>query len=439
MKSIKSVLVVLSFAFAMAFTSCSRSLGYSAVLWDLPEYGIQDGQIVKVYFKSNISHVYIIGLPGESERYEVPLWQITEPSSKKNAEKTFSAYNEYIHQYGKMKVDGLPVRAEPVNTSKQVYRLHKDEVVKILYKGEGQAVMVGKNEKLPGDWLYVLTEGGTKGWCFSYNLSMFETGVNGVIVSGDVQEEVVAANDDTILEQVLNAKWYPEVYARLLDEKQIDLETIKLAYGFDTGITSGKVIVNIPEKYHTAKYAGAEKIRDNTYQFIGTPFQMMVRNKNTIVVNYTLRDGSQEAYTFITLPEDVDLAKIIEAERTRRNNLLNELFKVTSFNSQNYGQLVINSGKTFTWTGYTLLVPDVIPSSAKGRGTVNVKYLLSKDFASRYDGVLTFKFDGCSDEINFLYKLTNEGLNLENIDYYSIKDNVVIARASNPTVMFFNR
>lgn len=439
MKAFKSVLLIVSLAFTVALTSCSRSLGYSAVLWDLPEYNIQDGTIVKVHFKSNINHVYVIGLPGESELYEVPLWQITEPSSKSKAEKAYSEYAEYSHQYGKMKVDGLPVREEPVNTSKQVYRLHKDEIVKILYKGEGQAVMVGKNEKLPGDWLYVLTEGGRKGWCFSYNLSIFETGPGGKIVGGDVDEEVVFTNDDTMLEQILNAKWYPEIYSRLIDDNQIDLETIKVAYGFDTGITSGKVTVNIPDKYHSAKYAGAEKIRDNTYQFSGTPFQMMIRNKNTIVVNYTARDGSQEAYTFITMPEDVDITKIIEKERDRRNKLLDELYKVTSFNSQNYGQLVINSGKTFTWTGFSLLVPDVIPGSAKGRGTANIKYLLSKDLAARYDGVLTFKFDGCPDEVNFLYKLTNDGLNLENIDFYSIKDNVVISRAANPTVMFFNK
>ena len=439
MKSIKSFLLIVSLAFVMALTSCAHPLGYSAVLWNIPEYNIQDGTIVKVYFKSNISQVYIVGIPGQKERFEVPLWQVTTPSSKKKAMKAFNHYSEYAHQYGKMKVDGLPVREEPVNTSKQVYRLHKDEVVKILFKGEGQDVMVGKNEKLPGDWLYVMTDGGSKGWCFSYNLTLFEIDETGAVVGDNAEDEIIVANEDTILQQVLNAKWYPEAYTRLLADNQIDLETIKLNYGFDTGITSGKIQVNIPEKYHSAKYAGAEKIRDNTYQFTGTPFQLMVRNKDTIVVNYTARDGSQEAYTFVTLAEDVDLTKIIEDEKKRRNEMLNELYKVTSFNSQNYGQLVINSGKTFSWNGFTLLVPDVIPSSAKGRGTVNVKYLLSKDFAGRYDGVLTFKFDGCSDEINFLYKLSNEGLNLENIDFYSIKDNVVISRAGNPTVMFFDK
>ena len=422
----------------LSITSCSRALGYSMLLWELPEHNIQDGQIVKVYFKSNISHVYIVGIPGSKERYEVPLWQITVPASKKKTEKNIEIYKDYLHQYGKIKVDGLPVREEPVNTSKQVYRLHKDEIVKILYKGEGQDVMIGKNKKLPGDWLCVLTEGGSRGWCFSYNLTLFETDGSGSIVRGEVEETQIT-NNDTLLEQILNATWYPENYARFINDNMIDLENMKLAYGFDTGVESGKVQVNIPEKYRSAKYSGAEKIRDNTYSLTGTPFQIMLRNKNQIVVNYSTSDGSQEAYTFITLSDDINLAEIIENEKKRRNDLLSELYKVTSFNSQNYGQLVFNSGKTFTWNGFSLLVPSVIPASAKGRGTVNIKYLLSKELSRRYDGVLTFKFDGITDEINFFYKLSNDGLNLENLDAFSIKDNVAVARASSPMILFFKK
>ena len=51
------------------------------------------------------------------------------------------------------------MRAEPVNTSKQVYRLRQDEIVKILFKGQGQAPMSGK-KALEGDWLRVLTKDG---------------------------------------------------------------------------------------------------------------------------------------------------------------------------------------------------------------------------------------------------------------------------------------
>ena len=41
------------------FTGCGK-LGYSLVLCNNPEVGVHEGQIVKVYVKSNISHSYII-------------------------------------------------------------------------------------------------------------------------------------------------------------------------------------------------------------------------------------------------------------------------------------------------------------------------------------------------------------------------------------------
>ena len=126
------------------------------------------------------------------------------------------------------------------------------------------------------------------------------------------------------------------------------------------------------------------------------------------------------------LSEDVDISKLIENEKKRRNNLMNELYKITSFNSENYGKIVFNSGNTFTWDNFSLLVPSLISSSAKNRGTVNITYLMDKKFENNYNGVLTFKFEGMEDKISFLYKLDSDGLRIESLDSYSIKDNIVV-------------
>jgi len=55
------------FAFLVLFflilTSCSdKIIGYSVVLWNIPEHNLQAGNVLPVYIKSNISHVYIVGL-----------------------------------------------------------------------------------------------------------------------------------------------------------------------------------------------------------------------------------------------------------------------------------------------------------------------------------------------------------------------------------------
>ena len=76
------------------FTGCGK-LGYSLVLWNNPEVGVHEGQIVKVYVKSNISHVYIVG--SDHGNVEVPIGKLTEPTSKKNAQAIAAKYKEYIH------------------------------------------------------------------------------------------------------------------------------------------------------------------------------------------------------------------------------------------------------------------------------------------------------------------------------------------------------
>ena len=129
----------------LIFTSCSNIMGYSVLLWSMPEYGLSDGDVVPVYIKSNISQTYVIGTNNEDERIEIPLWQITTPVSKGKIDDEAAKYAEYQHIYARVAFDGLPMREAAVNTSKQVYRLRKDEVIKVLYKGEGQAVMSGQN------------------------------------------------------------------------------------------------------------------------------------------------------------------------------------------------------------------------------------------------------------------------------------------------------
>ena len=149
------------------------------------------------------------------------------------------------------------------------------------------------------------------------------------------------------------------------------------------------------------------------------------------------------SYVFTTLDEDVP--KIISEEKQRRDAEFNSLVKLgPDFRSTSYGSLSFASGYSFTWSDYRLLVPAVISRSASGQGTIQIKYFLPSSLKSEWDGVLTFKFEGMKNEVNFLYKKETDGLRLcsanvsVNTDLSST-DKMLVSKSSNAIVMYFRR
>lgn len=424
-------------AVSFILTSCSGIMGYGVLLWDVPEKGLQDGDIVPVYIRSNISHVYVVSTPGSKEHFEIPLWQVTDPQSRHGAKKTAGQYAEFIHQYAKVKIDGLPVRADPVNTAKQVYRLRRSETVKLLYKGKGQAVMTGRNA-LEGEWLRILTKDGTQGWCFSYNLDQFETEKGGVVVGGqqtDSQEE-----KDMVIESVLAKTWYPDYYRAMIDRNRIDPQLMNASYNFTVDAENNKVSLNLPDIHESWDYSGTTKTGDTEYALDGIPVKITVKGDAFIVVTYSGDNGKPQDLNFITLGENEDVAALVAAEKERRVQVYGKLYAFgPDFRSASYGQLSLKEDQSFGWKNYRLLVPSVVDSSAKNGGTIAIKYYLGDALVSSYDGVLSFRFDGMDTDVNFLYKMENNGLRLEDLTGASYDGSTVTSRGTSPLVLFFQK
>lgn len=425
------LLLALSIA---ALSSCSKIMGYSVLLWNLPENQLQDGDIVPVYIKSNISHVYVIGTT--QGKVEVPLWQLTEPVSKGKAKKLKTRYAAYSHQYASVAMDGLPMRAEAVNTAKQVYRLRKNEVVKLLYKVKGQPPMTG-GKPLEGEWLRVITNDGTIGCCFSYNLRPFETDINGQRVGGEIQEE--AENPNADFDERLLRTWYPDSYKAMIDSGRVDVEKLVPSYNLHLDEETQKLSFRMPKIDCTWDYAGAEETGANIYQLKNIPIIVTVRYGGYIVVRYTDESGKPKDFNLVTI--EGDLNEILAAEKERRENEFEQIYMYgPDFKSGSYGNLTISENHTFTWSNNRLLVSSgVISASAKNSGSVECKYFLSKALQSSYDGVLTFHFEGLQKESNFLYKIEENGLRLEDANGSEIKNSTISDRGISPLVMFFSK
>lgn len=471
----KKIFVLLAAVFgAVLFTGCGK-LGYSLVLWNNPEIGVQEGQIVKVYVKSNISQTYIIMGLEDSQKKEIPLWQISQPASKAKTEKLAGRYEEYAHTYASVKLDGLPIRAEAVNTSRQVYRLRKDEVIRVLYKGKGQAVTNGKGD-LQGEWLRVLTGTGTEGWCFSYNLNLFEREDDLLTVKAEVKQE----ERDEELAAAVARRWYPEEYKEMLSTGRYDLAKMDENYGFDFGQVDWQVpaqdeagveggngtsenpvpkeslqkipvpktakdgeplvftaVLRTADQNKTWTYSKAKKKEDGSYQLDENGVYITLAGKNTLAVQYMDSDGKLKNENFVSLTQDIQ--GVIEAERERRKIEVAALAaEGPVYHSSNYGTITFTEDGNAFWSNFKLLVPGIISARATGTVKVGVELYLANSLKSDFDGILTFSFEGMEEKVNFFYKKDAGGLRLEDATRAVIRGNLVTARGSSPLVMYFS-
>ena len=422
------LLVLTGIVAGLLFASCTGHIGYGVINWSAPQYGLTAGDIVPVFIQSNIGKVYVIGT-ARGKRAELPLWQLTLYKSKSRARKAAAALEEYRYTYASVKLDGLPMRALPENTARQVYRLRVDQKVKVVRKGEGTPVLAG-NSPLEGDWLEVMADDGSTGWCFSYNLTLFDERKSAVSVSTG------ASGSDAGLESLTSSFWYPDSYRTKIQDNRVDISRINPRWGFFPGKDAGIARIETEDGVVTFPFSSIVKADEGFYRFEGSSLSVQVKSESSIMVQYTDADGMPHSLYFSTLDTTPD--ELIETEKARRAEIMDGIRKVgPQFASGNYGVIRILAGGKFLWSGYQLLSPSINPAGSGAGGAVDVRCFLPDGIASGYDGVISFRFDGTENWINFLYALSGKGLKLEYLSDSNIDKSVVISRALTPTVVFF--
>lgn len=457
----KKFLCLLPLFLAIFFTSCNRALGYSVVLWRLEEENIDAGTVLKVYIKSNISQVYIAGTRAitekvkfwekDSQKIEVPLWKLSAPTSKKKALLYAKKLIPYKDLYAKVKLDGLPIRQEALNTSKQVYRLREEEEIKVLYKGAHEEIKAGKNT-LSGDWEYCLTQDGTSGWCFSYNLTLFEKVRNAEPLSLGEGEEKSFTFDDKELVVALQNYWYPLYYKKMIEGGVIDTDSLLPNMYLTLEPKTNTLTFNMPpipnindkEVLQSWEYQGAKK-EETLWHLSSIPLTIELKKNNILIASYLKPDGKEASYTLTTIKGGVE--KVLKQEVDKKNAFYNRLYSAgTLYKSRNYGNLTFSEDKKFTWKNKTLLLSAVLGSKGKSAikqvkdtGEVKLKYVLSGRLKKEFDGSLTLIFEGLPNfPLTFLCKIEEKGLRLQYVNQAKITGSVLEEASSSPLVIYFD-
>jgi hypothetical protein len=112
------------------------------------------------------------------------------------------------------------------------------------------------------------------------------------------------------------------------------------------------------------------------------------------------------------------------------------------FTSNNYGTLNFRENKTFSWKGFDLLVPQFIPETTGGDGTISMDLFLDTSLEDRYNGAFTMHFgkNGSGGEaaiLRCMYALDNQGFRIEIAPESTVEDMTVVRRAPSPMVLYF--
>ncbi|MCL2808988.1 MAG: SH3 domain-containing protein [Treponema sp.] len=436
--NIKIKFLLISLSLLVIFSSCSR-MGYGVLLWSVDDPPIDSGTVLPVYIKSNIERIWVVGLPDGSRsdkdyKLEVPLANLEFVGSKKNAIQWANDFSQYAMSYAENLQDRLPIRDNPDNNARSVYRLRLGEVIKILGIARGVPPISATGEPLPGDWYKVMTVDGVVGFCFSYRLKIFEQNEN------RIQSNVVDTAPDPELEMVLSRIWSAETYLQMINSRRINIQEMEKKYRFDPGHETGVARIIMPDFERQFTYSRISSDGERAWNFDGTNLQMVLRPNNTLAVQFQDTAGVSRTLTFVNLPADID-SLILQENARRENQYLSIFNQGPVFTSSNFGTITLLSTGGFTWTGYEVLVPDLIPAETRGLGRILMDLYITPSYEDRFDGAFTMQFTDIRNNNTryFLYSLDNQGLRLELVPTFGIENITVTRRDSSPMVLYFFR
>jgi len=424
----------------LVFSSCSQRLGWGVLLWSTDEPPVLSGTVLPVYIRSNIEQVWVVGIPetlirdkNDTDKMEIPLDRLAFVGSKKKAILWAEDFAEYAHIYAENLQDGLPIRDHPDNNSRRVYRLRLGEIIKVLSKVQGVPPISASGDPLEGEWYKVLTRDGVTGYCFSYRLRAFNYSEWQPQSADIVQNEAV---HDPDLDMIMSRRWSPESYLQMINSRQINISELERHYRFDPGQDTGIAKIILPDVEREIVYEGIYPDGERTWRFEGSSLQMSLRSNTSLAVQVTENTGVRRTFNFVALSSDVN--DLIVQENARREGQFSEIFNQGPvFTSNNYGTITFTQTGGFVWTGFDLLVPQLIPEDARGEGRVYMDIFLASSIIDRYTGAATFRFADVNINLRFMYSLDNQGMRLEVAPNNTIENSTVMRRSPSPMVLYF--
>jgi len=414
---------------ALVFSLCScgsRLVGYGLVLWAEEDTPFQTGQIIDIIQKSQIQESYLVRL-GRKEAAEIPQYRVRFFELREAAEEAAGAYGEYVNRFGYSERDGLPIREAADQQARIIYKLRSGQLVKIV----DQSSEPEEISSYRAFWYQVLTEDGTQGFCYGHFLPTFAS-------KGDPAVEAAElAARDPLLDKLLGETWRPEYFRDMVRSGRIDLLRFKEEYGFFPDRENKEFRLVTTRYQETFRYEQAENVGAYRYRFPDTDLRIQMQSEERIALTY-YRGSQLLSAVYVLFEEPID--EIIAAEQERRGELYERFRKRgTVLTSNAYGSIELLEDMRFRWRDSGRLEERIFLRPVAGAGSIDFPYFLSPELASKYQGVVTFRFDEYSEKegTSFLYTFEPTGVRLVWLRPGEIVDLEALREPFSPLVLYF--
>ena len=418
------VVTLLLFLILGLLVSCAgQPIAYGIVVWPAADSGLSEGELLPILAESEIAAT--VTLSGQGEEIEVDAWRVMRFETEPAAEEFRLEFADWAESYGRSLRTALPVRERPDRGTTRVYRLREGELVKILDRDDEQSNEAG----LVDYWYQVLTTEGISGWAFGYHLDL--TGA-----SGRVSEESLEM--DAAMElaaEIAGVDWRPEYFDTMMAEGRIVLEEFGPRFGFFGDLDDRRFRLVLPGVRREFSFDTLTMPVSGTVALPDGSLTIRVRGERSIEAQYTVA-GRQRASTFVRIEES--LTEIVDAERERRNRLLEQLVsRGTGLVSTAFGEMSLSEDGTVSWEGFQRLVPSVLPTGFPGNARITFSLFMGDELRGRHDGVLEMALPGGGSSA-FLYSYIDDGLRLTHVPARLVsEEKVVEAEPISPVVMFY--
>lgn len=431
--------------FIAAVSSCSAREGWAVILWPPEGSALGHGTLAPVYFLSNITKTYAVGVPGSRAKEELELWRVERYKTKGKAKAAAEAYAGIASLYGVATRDGLLLREKSDNKSEQVYRLKIGQEVKLLEQVKGEVVETG-GVPLEGNWYRALAGDGTVGFIFSNQLTFWD--------AKDGPKPLIAIDKpetDETLSKLFGTVWRPDYFDSMVASGLLDLASYQPRYGVFSYSVRKQIRVERPEFSKVYNYTSIARKDDGSYELQPSGASFTFTTSEGLLFTPPAADvppmalekakeerGEDAVVTYLFINHKEDIQNVIAGEERKRLARLSAFVdKGERYESDSYGVFIATRSARFTWVEYGPLSPSIIPEGSGGTGSIVMDMFLSPELVGTWDGAFTLYFEGGEKPaVRFAYRHDGRTLHLAYLPPELVRNAIVTAPEGLQTTAF---